>query len=140
MQGRFPLTNARAGDYGAGHDTRGNLDDRTPWQIGRPARASQRQTHRGPVTLIENLKTAGQHATAAARESLQEAQLNQELNRAYNELGHTTFELLQQGALTDRRLAPGADCIRELTGRLAALAHAKGRSQDDVASHTTTAT
>jgi hypothetical protein len=72
------------------------------------------------VALIDKLKAAGEQVTASARESLQESQLNHDLNQAYNELGRTTFALLEQGALSDERLAGPAEQIRELENKLAA--------------------
>ncbi len=66
------------------------------------------------MALIDDLKAAGAQATAAARESLQQAERNHELNQAYNELGRATFALIEQGALSDERLAPAADRIRGL--------------------------
>ena len=72
--------------------------------------------------LIERLTAAGQQATASARETLEETQLRRDLARAYDDLGRTTSELIQRGALRDDRLARAARRIGELEARLAALA------------------
>lgn len=78
------------------------------------------------MALIDKLKAAGEQATASARESLEQAELHHCLNQAYSDLGRTTFALLQQGELSNQRLAGPAQRIRELESELAALP-ARGR-------------
>jgi hypothetical protein len=71
--------------------------------------------------MIDKLNACAQLATALARETVHEAQLNQELGNAYSDLGHIAFGLLQQGAITDERLVPFATRIHDLEAELAAL-------------------
>jgi hypothetical protein len=75
------------------------------------------------MALIDKLKAAGEQATAAARESMKQAELNHDLNQAYNDLGRMTFALVQQGALSDERLAAAAERIHELGVQAETLGH-----------------
>ncbi len=72
------------------------------------------------MALIDKLKAAGEQASAAGRESLHQAEPLHDLNQAYNDLGRTTFGLLQQGVFSDERLAPAAQLIHDLEDELAA--------------------
>jgi hypothetical protein len=71
--------------------------------------------------LIDKLTSAGEQATASARESLHESQLRHDLAHAYGELGRLTYGLLEAGALADVRLVSGADAVRALERELAGL-------------------
>ncbi len=72
----------------------------------------------GRVGIIERLTESAEHATEAARASLREAQLREDLANAYDELGHAAFTLLREGTLNDRRLEPPARRIRALESQL----------------------
>jgi hypothetical protein len=74
------------------------------------------------VGLIDNLKSAGEQATASARTSLQETQLRHDLTQAYAELGRATYDLLARGALVHERLSSSAEAVRVLERELARLA------------------
>lgn len=89
----------------------------------------ERHHLRSDPGMIESLKAASGQAVAAARETLHEAELNDELARAYRDLGRATFELLRKGTLADRRLKPTADHIREQTARLAMQGHEKAEQE-----------
>ena len=70
---------------------------------------------------IDKLKSAGEQATASARVSLHEAELRRDLDRAYSELGRTTYDLVEDGTVTDQRLVAGVDRVRELDLELATV-------------------
>lgn len=89
------------------------------------------------VEMIDKLTAAGQRATERARESVHEAQLKHDLAHAYSELGHTTFTLVQQGAVTEARLASRVGQISELETQLAAVSSSGASSPGAGASHAT---
>jgi len=73
------------------------------------------------VGLIDKLKSAGEEASARARESVEETQLRRELAQAYGELGRAAFALIEQGALAEATLVAAGERIRGLEGRLTTL-------------------
>ena len=78
--------------------------------------------------MIDRLRAGATHATGAARQSLEETHLRHSLDVAYGQLGRATFELLERGAVTDRRFAGHAERIRELEDELARISNgASGR-------------
>ena len=50
--------------------------------------------------FLDKAKTAAEQATAKAKEGIGEVQTRRELGQAYDELGKTTFELVDAGELT----------------------------------------
>ncbi|HEY2258647.1 MAG TPA: hypothetical protein VGH45_02980 [Solirubrobacteraceae bacterium] len=66
----------------------------------------------------EEVKTGAGEATARARETVHDAQLRQELEHAYTELGRTTYTLVDQGSLKDERLDNAVARIRDLGSQL----------------------
>jgi hypothetical protein len=66
----------------------------------------------------EEVKTGAGEATARARETVHEAQVRQELQNAYTELGRTTYTLVDEGSLKDERLDYAVGRIRELGSQL----------------------
>ena len=71
--------------------------------------------------LIEEVKIAGEQATASARETLAEAAIRRDLNEAYGDLGRATFKLICEGTVSDRRLIRTTQRVRVLETELAAL-------------------
>src|SRR5206468_8248429 len=67
----------------------------------------------------EEVKTGAGEATARARETMHDAQVRQELQNAYTELGRTTYTLVDEGSLKDERLDYAVRRIHELGSQLA---------------------
>lgn len=76
------------------------------------------------MEMIDKLNASARQATKGARESVREAQLRQDLDRAYNQLGHVTYELVERGALADPRLTSSAERVRTIERGLAAITSA----------------
>lgn len=74
-----------------------------------------------PQNLFSKLASAGEHASSAARESVDEAQLKHDLAQAYGELGRTAFVLVELGTLHEQSLVSSSRRIREIERRLTAL-------------------
>ncbi|MGH2859237.1 MAG: hypothetical protein ACRDMJ_17325, partial [Solirubrobacteraceae bacterium] len=68
---------------------------------------------RAPLLLV------GEQASAGVREAVEEARLHEDLSSAYRELGRDAYELAQQGALVDPRLAPDIERVRAIERALA---------------------
>ena len=64
--------------------------------------------------LLDKAKAAAEQAATRAKEGVEDVQTKLDLNKAYTELGKTTFELIEQGELTNPRLDPIAAKIRGL--------------------------
>jgi hypothetical protein len=69
---------------------------------------------------LDTKKAAAEQATMKAKEGVDDVQTKRELGQAYNELGKTTYELIENGELTDERLATIAARIRPLRERATA--------------------
>jgi hypothetical protein len=84
------------------------------------------------MSFFNKAKQAAEQAATKAREGVEDVQQKRELSQAYNELGRTTFELLESGEISNPRLEASAAKIRELNEKLAvAPAAAAGSSADD---------
>jgi hypothetical protein len=70
------------------------------------------------MAFFEKARSLADQATARAKESVEEAKLMLELRRAYDDLGKTTFELVDGGELEHARLQPLVDRIRTLDADL----------------------
>jgi hypothetical protein len=82
--------------------------------------------------LLDKAKAmAGQAATQAkelageaaekAKQEAKELQLKRELGQVHEELGRTTFDLVESGALTHPELGPTVERIRALRAQLSEL-------------------
>jgi outer membrane murein-binding lipoprotein Lpp len=71
------------------------------------------------MSLFNKAKQAAEQAAAKAREGVEDVQQKRELSQAYNELGKTTFELLESGEISSPRLEATAGKIRELNAKIA---------------------
>ena len=71
--------------------------------------------------LIDQLKSAGDQASSRARKTVEETQLKHELTLAYGALGEIAYGLVERGVVSDAGLSAGAERIRSLRTRLAAL-------------------
>jgi hypothetical protein len=64
--------------------------------------------------LMDKIKAGAEDATTKARGAVQDVQSKRELAQAYTELGKLTYGLIEEGAVTDERLAPTAEKIQQL--------------------------
>ena len=62
--------------------------------------------------FLDKAMAAAEQATAKAKESVEEVQTKRNLQHAYEDLGRTTFELIEAGEISHERLAPLADEVR----------------------------
>jgi hypothetical protein len=69
--------------------------------------------------LLDKAKQAAEQAATKAKEGVEDAQTKRELGQAYADLGKTTFQLVENGDLTDPRLDASVAKIRTLTTKLA---------------------
>src|SRR5215212_3248966 len=65
----------------------------------------------GTMGVLDTVKAAAGQATTKAQEGVATLQAKRRLAQAYGELGQTTYELVQSGALTHPRLSPTVDRI-----------------------------
>jgi uncharacterized protein involved in exopolysaccharide biosynthesis len=70
--------------------------------------------------FFDRLKEATANVTQMTREGVETLQTKRELSQAYGELGRTTAELVQSGAVTHPDLTPLVDRIAELKAQLEA--------------------
>jgi uncharacterized protein involved in exopolysaccharide biosynthesis len=70
--------------------------------------------------FFNRLKEATANVTQMTREGVETLQTKRELSQAYGELGRTTAELVQSGAVTHPDLTPLVDRIAELKAQLEA--------------------
>ena len=71
-------------------------------------------------TFFDRLKEASGVVATKAREGIEELQTRQELSRAYNDLGRTTAELVESGAVTHPDLTAAVGKITALKAELEA--------------------
>ena len=83
------------------------------------------------MSLFNKAKQAAEQAAAKAREGVEDVQQKRELSQAYNELGKTTFELIEAGELQHARLDGAVSKIRELNAKLAESPAEAAGSDDD---------
>jgi len=67
--------------------------------------------------FLDKAKAAAEQATTKAKEGVDDVQAKRELGQAYSELGKTTYDLIENGDITDQRLAAIAAKIRALRER-----------------------
>jgi hypothetical protein len=70
--------------------------------------------------FLDKAKQAAEQAATKAKEGVEDAQTKRELSQAYNELGKTSFELIEHGDISNPRLDASVAKIRSLTSKLAA--------------------
>ena len=64
--------------------------------------------------FMDKAKAAAEQAASRAKEGVEDVQAKRSLAHAYEELGRTTFELLESGQISHERLNAQADEIRRL--------------------------
>jgi hypothetical protein len=70
--------------------------------------------------FLDKAKQAAEQAAAKAKEGVEEVQTKRELSQAYTELGKSTFELVENGEISDPRLDASVEKIRSLQAKLEA--------------------
>ncbi len=65
--------------------------------------------------FLDKAMAAAEQATTKAKESVEEVQAKRNLQRAYEDLGRTAFELIESGEISHERLAPLADEVRRVS-------------------------
>jgi hypothetical protein len=88
--------------------------------------------------LLDKAKAAAEQAATKAKETAGELQTKRELGHAYDELGRTTFDLVQSGQVSATLLEPLVDRIRTLKAQLeeGAAADGAGASEEPAESET----
>ena len=71
--------------------------------------------------LLDRVKAGAEQAASTAQRQAQTVQIKRELSQAYNELGKSTYSLVERGQLAHPELAAVIDRIKELESRLAGL-------------------
>jgi hypothetical protein len=64
--------------------------------------------------FLDKAKAAAEQAATRAKEGVEEVQTKRNLTHAYEELGRTTFDLIDEGQISHDRLTALADEIRKL--------------------------
>jgi hypothetical protein len=62
--------------------------------------------------LLDKAKSAAEQAAAKAKEGVEDVQAKRELAQAYGDLGKTTFDLIESGALSNPGLEAAAARVR----------------------------
>jgi hypothetical protein len=70
------------------------------------------------MSFFDRAKQVAGQATGRAKEEIAEVQTRLELDKAYEQLGKTTFGLIDTGELTHEQLAATVDRIRALRAKL----------------------
>jgi hypothetical protein len=83
--------------------------------------------------FLDKAKTAAEQAATRAKEGVEDVQTKRNLARAYEDLGRTTFELLESGEIAHERLTPQADEIRRIQAEAAATPDAPATAGADPA-------
>jgi hypothetical protein len=68
------------------------------------------------VGFLDKAKAAADQATARVKEGVDDVQAKRSLAHAYEQLGQTTYELIEKGELTHPGLTAQAEAVRVLRG------------------------
>ncbi len=80
--------------------------------------------------FLDKAKAAAEQAAAKAKEGVEDVQAKRELSQAYNELGKSTYELIESGEVTNPRLDATAAKIRALLAGMDGDGSAEGASTE----------
>ncbi|MGH2935219.1 MAG: hypothetical protein ACRDL2_12015 [Gaiellaceae bacterium] len=69
--------------------------------------------------LLDKAKQAAEQAAAKAKEGVEDVQTKRELSQTYNDLGKTTYELIESGEISHPRFEAAAAQIKALTEKVA---------------------
>ncbi len=70
--------------------------------------------------FLDKAKAAAEQAATKAKEGVEDVQAKRNLSHAYEQLGRTTFDLIQSGEISHQGLSRKADEIRKLQAEAAA--------------------
>jgi hypothetical protein len=68
--------------------------------------------------LLDKAKAVAEEATSRVKEGVDDVQTKRSLSQAYDQLGQTTYELIEKGELTHAGLTAQAEEIRVLREHL----------------------
>ena len=71
------------------------------------------------MSFFDKAKQAANQAVTKTKEGVEDVQQKRELGQAYDELGKTTFELVESGAISHPELEATVAKIRDLNEKLA---------------------
>ena len=83
--------------------------------------------------FLDQAKAAAEQAVSKAKETAGELQMKRELGQAYDELGRTTFGLVESGDVSATPLEPLVERIRTLKAQLEASADASDEPSESEA-------
>jgi len=90
--------------------------------------------------FLDKAKAAAEQAATKAKETAGELQTKRELGQAYDELGRTTFDLVESGQVSATPLEPLVERVRTLKAQLEeGAADGAGASEEPAESETTPA-
>jgi hypothetical protein len=78
------------------------------------------------VSFFDKAKAAASQAAAKAKQGAEDLQLKVDLGSAYDELGKTAYELIEQGEIAHEKLEAPAAKVRDLRQRLDGEGNAEG--------------
>ncbi len=64
--------------------------------------------------FLDKAKAAAEQAATKAKEGVEDAQTKRSLQHAYEDLGRTTFHLIEEGEISHERLTAQADEVRKI--------------------------
>lgn len=64
--------------------------------------------------FLDKAKAAAEQAATRAKEGVDEVQTKRSLSHAYEDLGRTAFQLIEEGEISHQRLTAQADEVRRL--------------------------
>ena len=70
--------------------------------------------------FLDKAKAAAEQAAAKAQEGVEGVQTKRDLTAAYGELGRVAYALMQRGEIEHAELAPLAERVTDLEGKVAA--------------------
>jgi hypothetical protein len=68
--------------------------------------------------FLDKAKAAAEQAATRAKEGVEDVQTKRNLSHAYEELGRTAFDLIEEGQISHDRLTLLADEVRKLRAAL----------------------
>jgi hypothetical protein len=86
--------------------------------------------------FLDKAKAAAEQAATKAKETAGELQTKRELGHAYDELGRTTFDLVESGQVSTTLLDPLVERIRTLKAQLEEGGAAASTSEEPAESET----
>jgi hypothetical protein len=70
--------------------------------------------------FLDNVKSAADQVATRAKDGVDEVQAKRNLTKAYEDLGRTTFQLIEENEISHQRLTAQADEVRKFQAQLPA--------------------